>query len=146
MRRGRSRRWLRATALGTALLLSGCGSTSSSGTRAASVPTRPTTPALIQIVAPAPNQHTGSVVEAKLRLDNAHVAPPGKVGGILHPDEGHIHLTLDGRLVAMPSQLDARLPRLSTGPHTLEAEFVASDHLPFENRVVAAVSFEVRDR
>jgi hypothetical protein len=61
----------------------------------------------------------------------------------LRPDEGHIHLSLDGQLVAMPSQLTDPLPLLRAGSHTVEAEFVASDHLPFADRVVAAVTFTV---
>ena len=44
----------------------------------------------------------------------------------------------------MPLRLVDRLPVLTAGAHTLEAEFVASDHLPFANRVVAAVTFDVR--
>ena len=44
----------------------------------------------------------------------------------------------------MPLQLAEPLPTLSPGVHTVEAEFVASDHLPFANRVVAAVTFSVR--
>jgi hypothetical protein len=33
---------------------------------------------------------------------------------------------------------------MSPGRHTVVAEFVAADHAPFANRVVAAVSFDVR--
>lgn len=71
------------------------------------------------------------------------MVPPTQVGGTLRGDRGHIHLSVDGTLVAMPFQLTDRLADLSPGSHTLEAEFVASDHLSFSNRVVAAVTFEV---
>ena len=37
-----------------------------------------------------------------------------------------------------------KIPNLKPGKHTIQAEFVASDHLPFSNRVVAAVTFEVK--
>ena len=70
--------------------------------------------------------------------------PPTQVGGAIFPDRGHIHVLVDGQLVAMPLQLTEPLPTLSPGMHTVQAEFVASDHLPFENRVVAAVTFRVR--
>jgi hypothetical protein len=53
-------------------------------------------------------------------------------------------LSLDGRLIAMPLRLAERLPKLQRGTHTVQAEFVASDHLPFDNRVVAAVTFDTR--
>ena len=79
-----------------------------------------------------------------MRLENAHLVPPTQVGGQLSGDRGHIHLSIDGQLIAMPLRLDERLPDLPPGPHTVEAEFVASDHLPFANRVVAAVTFRVR--
>jgi len=79
-----------------------------------------------------------------MRLAHAHLVAPTQIGGKLSPDRGHIHLSVDGQLVAMPLRLDERLPTLSPGPHTVEAEFVASDHLPFANRVVAAVTFSVR--
>jgi hypothetical protein len=119
----------------------GCGGGSGN---AAAPAARPSTSATLQIVAPGPNQRTGAAVDVALRLDGAHLAPAGQVGGILRPDQGHIHLSVDGQLVAMPGRLDARLPVLTAGSHTLEAEFVASDHLPFSNRVVAAVTFAVR--
>jgi hypothetical protein len=32
---------------------------------------------------------------------------------------------------------------LTPGPHTLQSEFVANDHQPFGNRVIAAVLFKV---
>jgi hypothetical protein len=35
---------------------------------------------------------------------------------------------------------------VSPGPHTLQAEFVAADHAPFDPRVTAAVRFETEDR
>jgi hypothetical protein len=120
------------------LVTTNCGG--GSADRAAT-PDRPSTPATLQIVAPAPNSHTGTRVRVSLALAGAHLAPAAQVGGILRPDEGHIHLLLDGQLVAMPSQLIDPLPLLRAGSHTVEAEFVASDHLPFANRVVAAVTF-----
>jgi hypothetical protein len=36
------------------------------------------------------------------------------------------------------------LKGLTPGPHSVQVEFVAIDHLPFRNRVVAAVLFTVK--
>ena len=61
----------------------------------------------------------------------------------LDPGLGHIHLSVDGRLVSMTSATSSTvdLAGLAPGEHALEAEFVAADHGPFSPRVVARVSF-----
>ena len=79
-----------------------------------------------------------------MTLSGARLSPRTQTGGPLRPDRGHIHVLVDGNLVSMPVQLRDRLPILTPGVHTVQAEFVASDHLPFANRVVAAVTFDVR--
>jgi hypothetical protein len=132
---------LPTTVASLALLLVTIGCSSSS---ASSTPPRPSTPATVQIVAPAPNATTGSAVDLVLQLAGAHLVPPTQVGGALRPDEGHIHVAVDGQLVAMPAVLTYPVSNLAPGSHTIEAEFVASDHLPFANRVVAAVTFQVK--
>jgi hypothetical protein len=128
---------------GAALALSatGCTSTSPSSTTPSR---RLSTPATLEISSPAPNAHTGRTVSLVLLLDHARLVPPVQVGGRLFPERGHIHVSVDGQLVAMPLQLTDPLPTLTPGIHTVEAEFVASDHLPFANRVVAAVTFQVK--
>jgi hypothetical protein len=87
---------------------------------------------------------TGPAVDLVMQLAGAHLVPPTQVGGALRPDQGHIHVTVDGQLIAMPAVLTYRVSDLAPGTHTIEAEFVASDHLPFANRVVAAVTFQVQ--
>ena len=63
----------------------------------------------------------------------------------LQPNQGHIHLSLDGRVISMTygtlQTVDLRAAR--PGPHELEAEFVAADHGPFNPRVTATVDFRV---
>ena len=147
-----ARSWFRgslpliACTAAAALIIAGCGSSSSPSASApgSSASPRPATPATLEILSPAPNARTASTVDVELHLTRAHLVPGTQVGGILRPDRGHIHLSVDGQLVAMPLQLHDRLPPLAPGSHTLQAEFVASDHLPFANRVVAAVTFRVR--
>jgi hypothetical protein len=104
---------------------------------------RPATTATLQIVAPAPNAVTSPNVTVKLRLEHAALIPPAQVGGKIRPDRGHIHVSVDGALVSMALELDQSIRALAPGVHTIQAEFVASDHLPFANRVVAAVTFRV---
>jgi hypothetical protein len=105
---------------------------------------RPTTPAVLQIVSPTPNETTGTTVNLIMRLTNATVVSPAVVGGKIVPTQGHIHVSLDGKLISMAYGLTQVVPNLTPGPHTLQAAFVASDHLPFANQVVAAVIFTVK--
>ncbi len=146
---------LRACAVGLAVALavlpSACGSSSSkkgattpgSGAGSKAVGDRPSTSARLEIIDPAPNAKTGPNVTLKMNLVGAQVVPPDKVSGPLRGDEGHIHVSLDGQLVSMNYGLEAPLTGLKPGMHSVQAEFVAVDHAPFKNRVVAAVLFEV---
>ena len=42
------------------------------------------------------------------------------------------------------NQTSAKLTAVQPGLHVLRVEFVASDHLPFDPRVIAQVAFEVK--
>ena len=120
--------------------LTACGSDNKSS--APSVPERPATSARIQIVSPTPNQETGPDVTVQVKLIGAKEVP--QVSGPLKPDEGHIHVSLDGAVVAMAYGDTQTLKGLSPGQHSVQVDFVAVDHLPFKNRVTAAVLFTVK--
>jgi hypothetical protein len=124
----------------TILAISGCGS--SKGGRAGQG-ARPTTTATLAILQPTPNQTTGSQVMLKLQLDGGFIAPIS-TNLALAPNTGHIHLYLDNQLISMSQTLNQTLPTLAAGLHTVRAEFVANDHLPWKNRVVAEVAFTVQ--
>jgi hypothetical protein len=103
---------------------------------------RPTTDARLQIVSPTPNAVTGPDVTIQLDLMGAQIVQA--TTGPLRGDQGHIHVSVDGKLISMAYGTTQDLHALVPGPHTLSAEFVATDHAPFQNRVVAAVLFQVQ--
>ena len=105
--------------------------------------TRPSTTARLTFVSPTPGEvlpgGTGPI-HVSLRLDGGTVVPFSSLR--LEPNEGHIHLSLDGSLVSMTTGLDPEIP-VQPGAHELVAEFVAVDHGPFDPRVVTTVDFSV---
>jgi hypothetical protein len=117
--------------------LAGC-----SGGSGAQTVARPHTDARLQIVSPAANATTGPSVTIVFAVEGAKVSLPNKLK--LASNEGHIHVSLDGKLVAMSYGLSTTVNGLTPGAHTLQAEFVANDHLPFANRVIAAEIFTVQ--
>jgi hypothetical protein len=125
-----------ATAAVVALLLTACGS-GSSGSK------RPTTTARLAIVQPTSAEVTGADITLQMSLTGATVVPPTQTTG-LRGDQGHIHVSLDGKLISMAYGLTQPVTGLTPGTHTIQAEFVASDHLPFANRVTAAVVFQAK--
>jgi hypothetical protein len=133
----------RRAALALALLLvtlAGCSSDKKSS--APTIPERPATTARIQILAPTPNQETGRDVTVQVKLIGAREVP--QVSGPIKPDEGHIHVSVDGAVVAMAYSDTQTLKDLTPGQHSVQVDFVAVDHLPFKNRVTAAVLFTVK--
>jgi hypothetical protein len=120
--------------------LIGCGSDDKSSTPGAGE--RPTTNARIQIVSPTPNQVTGPDVTVQVKLIGAREVP--EVSGPLNPEEGHIHVSVDGVVVAMAYSESQTLKGLTPGQHSVQVDFVAVDHIPFRNRVTAAVLFTVQ--
>ncbi|HEX3622153.1 MAG TPA: hypothetical protein VHT97_07550 [Acidimicrobiales bacterium] len=103
---------------------------------------RPVTAARLAIVDPTPNEVTGPDVPLRLELTGGTIVQATSTR--LSPTEGHVHLYVDGKLVSMTYGLTDDLKNLSPGPHSLRAEFVAADHAPFKNPVVAAVLIQVQ--
>jgi hypothetical protein len=106
--------------------------------------TLPRTTARLRFVAPAPDSVVvgdPAVVPIVLDLEGGKLVPFSSLH--LVPNEGHIHLYLDGRLVSMTSAATADVS-VAPGTHRLTAEFVAVDHGPFQPRVRASVAFLVR--
>jgi hypothetical protein len=104
--------------------------------------TRPSSTATLSIVKPMDGAHvSGSQLEVALKLNGGQIVSASTTQ--LTPVTGHIHLSVDGRLVSMTYGLlqPIDLRGLSPGTHTILAEFVAADHAPFNPRVTAAATF-----
>jgi hypothetical protein len=125
-----------------ALVLAGCSSgTASAGS---TTPTaRPSSPANLSILSPSNGEVIkGSVVHVRLKLQNAKIVKATTQN--ITPTTGHMHLFLDDKIISMNYQLDNTIANVQPGNHVLRAEFVASDHLPFDPRVFTQVTFEVK--
>jgi hypothetical protein len=84
----------------------------------------------------------GTSVTVKVSLKDAKIVQPTTTHIV--PDEGHLHILVDGQLMTMTAALSTVVPGLKPGHHVLEAEFVANDHAPFDPPVVAVVSIDVQ--
>ena len=132
-------RWTMPLLVAATVTLGACGGDSSSSSA------RPSTDARLEIVQPSPNATMPPTFELNLNLIGATVVPESAAGGQLRGNEGHIHVTLDGKLISMTYGTSQELKDLPPGPHNIQAEFVAADHAPFSNRVIVAVAFAVAD-
>ena len=128
-------------AVSVALLLASCGSGSPTGSvpaptdapYASYVPSgRPSTPAKVSIVSPAPNEVVhGTSVHVVVSLIGATIVDDTNED--IRPDQGHVHLYIDNTLVYMQYSLTKDIP-VTPGTYVLKAEFVANDHAPFNPR------------
>jgi hypothetical protein len=128
----------------TVVLLGACSSTGGSTSTPAptSVAVRPTSTAKLTILAPR-NGQTLSRRSSEVRLSLAGAKIVSHTTTRIRPDQGHIHLLVDGKLVAMNYGLNERLPSLTPGQHLVQVEFVAADHAPFDPRVLTQAAFNV---
>jgi hypothetical protein len=107
---------------------------------------RPTSTGHIEILAPVEGQvfhgsdDAPAAIQVELRVTGARIVSLTTTR--LRPDEGHIHLFLDGALVSMSTGTTTTLEGVP-GDHVLRAEFVAADHGPFDPPVQATVRFVV---
>jgi hypothetical protein len=139
-----------------ALVLAGCssgGSSSSGGqgssgqagaTTAGNTTTadRPSSTGKLAIEAPRNGQVVkGSNLTLKVNLEGAKVVPATTTK--ITPNQGHLHVMLDGKLISMNYGLSEKLPKMTLGTHLVQVEFVASDHLPFDPRVMTQAAFQV---
>jgi hypothetical protein len=105
---------------------------------------RPSSSAHLTFLSPRPNEvfrGAPATVTIDLRLDGGTIMTGSSTRVV--PNEGHVHLYLDGKLVQMTATLSTDVVALPGG-HTLRAEFVASDHGPFHPPVTADVGFLVQ--
>ena len=119
------------------------GATGATGSSPSVSADRPASTAKLAIITPTNGQVVhGTTVQMKVRLRDATIVPATTADIV--PDEGHLHVILDDQLISMTGQTTQLLSNLTPGQHLLKVEFVASDHAPFDPRVIAAVAFEVR--
>jgi hypothetical protein len=134
---------LLAALAGASMLLSAC-SLPLIGTSQTPSPTpRISSTGQITIVQPADNTVvTTTTLHVDFQLTGAHIVNVTTKN--VTPDTGHIHLSIDSILISMNYQLsqDVSMQRFTAGPHVLQGEFVAADHLPFSPRVIAKVIIE----
>jgi hypothetical protein len=105
---------------------------------------RPASTASLAIDEPRPDREVdGEELDVVMKLEGGTIVDATSTR--LEPDTGHIHLSLDGRVVSMTYGLVQviDLRGLAPGEHTLEAEFVAADHGPFEPRVTDTITFRI---
>ena len=112
------------------------------GPKTATGTTRPLSTATIAFVRPRAHERvSGSEMNVVLDLQGGTIVQATTTS--IAPDTGHVHLLLDGALVSMTfgTEQVVDLSNVPAGPHTLTAEFVAADHLPFAPPVTASVDF-----
>lgn len=125
--------------------LAACGGPGGSGSSPSSSATgsRPSSPAVVGIVEPKNGATiTGTTLHIVLSLKYAVIVKQTTTN--IRPDQGHVHLYENGVLVSMNYGLVQDLT-VHKGTYVLKAEFVASDHAPFNPRVYSSpVVFTVK--
>jgi hypothetical protein len=135
-------RWLAIVAL-VGVTLVACGGGDGSSNASLSPIARPSSTARLAVVSPENGEVVrGSTVPLSIDLQGARLVPQTTTD--IAPDEGHLHVLLDDELISMTEGTEQEIPEVPAGMHRLTVEFVASDHAPFDPRVVVVVVFEVR--
>jgi hypothetical protein len=129
------------TLFGAAACSNGSGGGSGSGSTTPQA--RPSSTAKLGLISPTQGEvFTTSTIPVKVSLKDATIVPTTSTN--LKPNEGHLHLYLDNQIVSMNYQADAVLHDVKPGQHLLRVEYVATDHAPFDPRVIVQVTFEVK--
>lgn len=121
-----------------AVLVTACGGPAATLTPAATPagPTlgpRPSSLATLAIIEPAQGSTvTGTTAHVVLQLAGAKIV--AETTTTIRPDEGHVHLYVNGQIVSMNYGLEQDIP-VTPGVLVLRAEFVAADHAPYSPRV-----------
>jgi hypothetical protein len=132
----------RLFALGVPIVLAAVVTTGACSPKTGSSSNRPTTAARLVIESPQPNQVMPPDFALQLRLIGGQVVK--RTTGKLSGTEGHIHVSIDNKLVSMAYGTSQDLHGLQPGNHVLLAEFVATDHRSFKNPQKATVLFSVK--
>jgi hypothetical protein len=135
--------WSAIVALLAAAVMAACGG-SGGDSSSPPVPTdRPASPAALRIISPHNGEAVhGGTVHVRIDLSGARIVRATTKD--ITPTTGHLHVFLDDRLVSMNYGTSDTIKVEKPGHHVLHVEFVASDHLPFDPRVVADSVFEVK--
>ena len=128
-----------------ALVLASCGGGAGDGTdgSGSTSAARPESPATITILSPKNGEVVkGTSTQVDLKLEGGKIVDASVTK--ITPTTGHVHVQLDGKIVAMTSGLTQELTGLTPGTHRVRIEFVAADHGPFDPRVFDEIAFTVK--
>lgn len=136
------RQRLAGGAIALALAAAACGGSGDGGGDGTPT-TRPSSPATVTIESPTNGEQfpAGTAIPVNVDLTGAKIVQQTTKN--ITPTTGHIHLLVDDKVVSMNYQTTNTLEGVEPGMHVMKVEFVAADHLPFDPRVVSAVTFEV---
>ncbi len=126
-----------------ALTAAACGGGGGDGGASTQPSSRPSSPAHVKIEAPTNGEtfKAGATIPVKVQLTGARIVR--QTTKHIKPTTGHLHLYVDDALVSMNYQTTNALKGVKPGMHVMKVEFVAADHIPFDPRVITAVTFEV---
>jgi hypothetical protein len=136
------RRRLCGALVGMAVTLAACGGGSPAAPTTPPQQARPSSTGRVTLVSPTQGEvFTTPTVPVDVTLTGAKIVATTSAN--LQPNEGHLHLSLDNKVVSMNYEADTVLHDVTPGTHVVRVEFVATDHAPFDPRVFAEVSITV---
>lgn len=137
------RKMIATVAFGLVACGGGSGTNPSPTPSAPTTASRPSSTATIKILVPEKGAtFAENDVPVRLELTGGKIVP--QVSNKLTPNEGHVHLKLDGVTITILGTLHETLEDVSAGPHLLEVEFVAVDHGKFNPPVTDTTTFTVQ--